>query len=63
MKAKKYNSISDIPADELKDMMVTYGKKKFRTVRSGRAFLRSIGVPIDNKGRIDESKLSGWFAY
>lgn len=63
MKKTKYNTISEIPSDKLKEMMIEYGQKKGNSVRSARAFLRSIGVPIDYKGRIDESKISGQFAY
>lgn len=63
MKKTKYDSISEIPSDELKEMMIAYGRKKGQTVRSARAFLRSIGMPIDSRGKIDESKFASQFAY
>lgn len=52
MARKKYYSISDIPAEELKNMMIAYGQEKARTVKSARAFLRSIGFDVNNKGVI-----------
>lgn len=50
MAKKKYNSISDIPSEELKNMMIAFGQKKAKNVRSARAFLRSIGFEVTPKG-------------
>lgn len=52
MVKKRYNSISEIPSDELKSMMIEFGKEKARSVKSARAFLRSIGFDVTNKGNI-----------
>lgn len=50
MARQKYSNISDIPSEELKSMMIAFGKQKARTVKSSRAFLRSIGFQIDRNG-------------
>ncbi|MDE6552012.1 MAG: hypothetical protein K2K98_03480 [Muribaculaceae bacterium] len=50
MAKKKYNSISDIPSDELKAMMIAFGQEKAKSVKSARAFLRTIGFEVSNKG-------------
>lgn len=52
MARKKYNSISEIPSEELKSMMIAFGQEKARSVKSARAFLRSIGFDVNNKGVI-----------
>ena len=51
-------NMSDIPQDELESMMIAYGRRQARTVRTARAFLRRIGVPVDRRGIIDESKFA-----
>lgn len=50
MAKKKYNSISDIPSEELKAMMIAFGKEKAKSVKSARAFLRTIGFEVSSKG-------------
>ncbi|MDE6741970.1 MAG: hypothetical protein K2J58_06525 [Muribaculaceae bacterium] len=52
MAKKKYNSISDIPSEELKAMMIAFGQEKAKSVKSARAFLRTIGFEVSNKGVI-----------
>lgn len=52
MAKKKYHSISDIPSDELKSMMIAFGQEKAKTVKSARSFLRSIGFDVNSKGAI-----------
>ncbi len=52
MAKKKYNSISDVPTEELKSMMIAFGKEKAKTEKSVRRFLRSIGFDVNNKGEI-----------
>lgn len=63
MKKKSYHSISDIPKGDLENMMMEYARKKAHTVRTARAYLRSIGIPINHKGIIDESITSASFSY
>ena len=55
MSKKKYNSISDIPSDELKAMLIAFGQEKARSVKSARAFLRSIGFEVSTKGVLTPS--------
>lgn len=55
MAKKKYYNISEIPSDELKSMMVAFGKEKAKSVKSARAFLRSIGFEVTPKGEISPS--------
>lgn len=50
MAKKKYNSISDIPSDELKAMMIAFGQNKAKSVKSARAFLRTIGFEVSSNG-------------
>ena len=50
MAKKKYNSISDIPSDDLKSMMIAFGQKKAKSVKSARAFLRTIGFEVSHNG-------------
>ncbi len=52
MAKKKYHSISDIPTDELKSMMIAFGQEKAKTAKTARRFLRSIGFDVNNKGEI-----------
>lgn len=52
MVKKKYNSISDIPSDELKAMLIAFGQKKAKSSKSARAFLRTIGFEVSNRGVI-----------
>lgn len=63
MKKRLYNSISEIPKPELDRMMIEYAKSKAKSVRSARAYLRSIGVPINKRGIIDESVFASHFSY
>lgn len=50
MTKKKYNSISDIPSDEIKSMLIAFGQQKAKSVKSARAFLRTIGFEVSSKG-------------
>lgn len=50
--------MSDIPQDEFESMLIAYGRRQARSVRTARAFLRRIGVPVDRRGIIDESKFA-----
>lgn len=52
MAKKKYNNISDIPESELRSMMISFGQKKAKSVKSARSFLRSIGFEISTKGEL-----------
>lgn len=64
MAKKKYNTISDIPSDELKAMMIAFGKEKARSVKSARAFLRTIGFEVSPKGVMTPSvSLSAYSAH
>lgn len=63
MAKKKYNSISDIPADELKAMMIAFGQEKAKSVKSARAFLRTIGFEVSPKGILTPAvNVSGHYA-
>ncbi len=53
MKKTSYTRISDIPIEELNEMMIAYGKAKSRTVRTSRAYLRSLGMDVSSKGVIN----------
>lgn len=44
--------MTDIPKDELEEIMIEYGKKYSTSVRSARRYLRSLGMKIDNRGVI-----------
>ena len=55
MTKNKYHSISDIPSDELKSMMIAFGQEKAKSVKSARAFLRSIGFEVSHKGVLTPS--------
>lgn len=43
-------SLNDVPMHEIVEMMTAYTKRYSRTVRTSRAYLRSVGMDIDHKG-------------
>lgn len=44
--------LTDLPQEELMQMMKEYGAKNSRTVRSSRAYLRRIGLNISRTGEL-----------
>ena len=56
MITKTYNRITDVPVDELERMMAEYGRRKAKTVRTSRNYLRSIGMVIKTDGTVITSK-------
>ncbi len=50
MKKTGYSKITDIPKSELENLLAVYGKEKSRTLRTSRAYLRSLGMQINTKG-------------
>ena len=47
---KTRRRMTDIPQEELVEMMTEYGKKHSTSVRSARKYLRSLGMTINNRG-------------